>query len=66
MNNKYKKKKILQNAGERSILHANSNNIYDELNSRVVCEDIGNESDGGNSTLCYEDKIDKNKRDRIK
>jgi hypothetical protein len=31
----------------------------------VVCEDIENESEGGNSTLCYDDG-ERNKRERIK
>jgi hypothetical protein len=32
----------------------------------VVCEDIENESEGGSSTLDFEEKDDKHKRERIR
>jgi hypothetical protein len=40
--------------------------MYENKRMKNVVEDFDNESEGGTSTLCYEDKIDKNKKDRIK
>lgn len=62
MNKNKQKKKILQNAGEKAL----SGNVYENKQMRNVVEDIDNESEGGSSTLCYEDKLDKNKKDRIR